>query len=82
MNENINEVNKEEKVEIKKYMTPRFIIVTAVAAGTGLYMVGRSIGFKGGYEFGHLVGQAGGYEKGVTDVGKIVNEIKNNLSGE
>jgi hypothetical protein len=65
--ENVNEV-KEEIVKMKGYVTPKFVVVAAVAAGTGVYLVGRSKGFKHGFD----LGQSEGYKKGIKDASELV----------
>lgn len=74
MNEQIN-VGKESKVMTKGYVTPKFVVVAAVAAGAGAYLIGRSRGFERGISEGRKMG----YMDAVMDVREIANDFKKSL---
>jgi hypothetical protein len=74
-NENINNVEKEIENHIKGYFNTNRMVLTALAAGAGLYLLGRSKGVQLGYS----KGLAEGYSHGVSEVAGMVKKLRSSI---
>lgn len=72
LNKNIDKMKKEVEKTYREYLTTNRIVITTLATGAGMYLLGRSKALKMGYAKGRVEG----YAQAVSDMASMVRDTK------